>query len=44
MDSFYEFYFSTSYLPYATMGSGSLAAVSILETKYRDDLTLEEAK
>jgi 20S proteasome subunit beta 2 len=26
------------------MGSGSLAAVSILETKYRDDLTLEEAK
>lgn len=26
------------------MGSGSLAAVSILETKYKDDLSLEEAK
>jgi len=26
------------------MGSGSLAAMAILETKYRDDLSVEEAK
>ena len=26
------------------MGSGSLAAVSILETKFRDNLELEDAK
>jgi 20S proteasome subunit beta 2 len=26
------------------MGSGSLAAVSVLETKYKDDMTREEAK
>lgn len=26
------------------MGSGSLAAVSILESKYRDDLSIEEGK
>ena len=26
------------------MGSGSLAAVSILETKYKDNLELEEAR
>lgn len=26
------------------MGSGSLAAVSILEAKYKDDLTIEEGK
>eukprot|EP00330_Aristerostoma_sp_ATCC50986_P002674 CAMPEP_0114583422 /NCGR_PEP_ID=MMETSP0125-20121206/7150_1 /TAXON_ID=485358 ORGANISM="Aristerostoma sp., Strain ATCC 50986" /NCGR_SAMPLE_ID=MMETSP0125 /ASSEMBLY_ACC=CAM_ASM_000245 /LENGTH=274 /DNA_ID=CAMNT_0001776853 /DNA_START=22 /DNA_END=846 /DNA_ORIENTATION=- len=33
-----------SYLPYATMGSGSLAAMSIFEAKYQDDLTLEQAR
>lgn len=32
------------YLPYATMGSGSLAAVCVLETKYKDNMTEEEAK
>lgn len=26
------------------MGSGSLAAISILESKYRDDLGVEDAK
>ncbi len=26
------------------MGSGSLAAMAILESKYRDDMSLEEAK
>ena len=26
------------------MGSGSLAAMSILETKYKDNMSLEEAK
>lgn len=36
--------FSYSYLPFTTMGSGSLAAVSILEAKYKDDLTIEEGK
>ncbi len=29
---------STDKLPYATMGSGSLAAMAIFEAKYRDDL------
>ena len=38
------FFFSTAYLPFATMGSGSLAAVAILESKFRDDLTLDDAK
>jgi 20S proteasome subunit beta 2 len=33
---------STDKLPYVTMGSGSLAAMSIFETEYREDLTLEE--
>lgn len=32
------------YLPYATMGSGSLAAVSVLESRYKDDMNEEEAK
>ncbi len=26
------------------MGSGSLAAMAVFESKYRDDLTLEEAR
>jgi len=44
MDSFFILSFSISYLPYATMGSGSLAAVSILESKYKDNMELEEAR
>jgi 20S proteasome subunit beta 2 len=34
---------STSKLPYTTMGSGSLAAMAIFESDYRDDLTEDEA-
>ncbi len=34
---------STDKLPYVTMGSGSLAAMSVFEHKYRDNLTREEA-
>jgi len=33
-----------SYLPYTTMGSGSLAAMAIFEAKYKDDLSEAEAK
>jgi len=33
---------STDKLPYVTMGSGSLAAMSIFESEYRDDLSREE--
>lgn len=44
MDSNNIYMISVSYLPYATMGSGSLAAVAILETKYKDNLELEEAR
>merc|ERR1711966_355610 len=35
---------STDALPYATMGSGSLAAMSVFEARYKDDMTKEEAK
>jgi 20S proteasome subunit beta 2 len=35
---------STDKLPFVTMGSGSLAAMSVFETGYKDDLTEEEAK
>lgn len=35
--------FSYSYLPFATMGSGSLHAMTIFESKYKDDMTREEA-
>lgn len=35
---------TSSYLPFASMGSGSLAAIAILETKFRDNLTYEEAR
>ncbi len=31
---------SCSYLPYVSMGSGSLAATAILEAKYFDDMTV----
>ena len=34
---------SYSYLPFATMGSGSLQAMTIFESKYRDNMTKEEA-
>jgi len=35
---------SVSKLPFVTMGSGSLAAMSVLETNWKPDLPLEEAK
>jgi len=34
---------STDKLPYATMGSGSLAAMAVFESKYKDDLDEKEA-
>ncbi|KAI8848381.1 proteasome subunit beta type-7 [Chytridium lagenaria] len=34
---------STDKLPYVTMGSGSLAAMSVFEAKWKDGLTREEA-
>lgn len=34
---------SYSYLPFATMGSGSLQALTIIESRYKDNLTREEA-
>jgi 20S proteasome subunit beta 2 len=34
---------STDKLPYVTMGSGSLAAMAIFETKWKKDMTREEA-
>jgi len=34
---------STDNLPYCTMGSGSLAAMSVFETKYKDDMDEKEA-
>ena len=33
---------STDYLPYGTMGSGSLAAMSVFESSYREDMSEEE--
>jgi hypothetical protein len=35
---------STDKLPYVTMGSGSLAAMSVFETGFKDNLTEDEAK
>jgi len=35
---------STDKLPFTAMGSGSLAAMSVLESKYKDGLTIEEGK
>lgn len=35
---------STDNLGYATMGSGSLAAMAMFEARYKDDMSLEEAK
>lgn len=37
-------YGTSDYLPFIAMGSGSLDAMAIMEDRYRDDLTLEEAK
>lgn len=34
---------STGKLPYTTMGSGSLAAMSVFETDWREDMSEEEA-
>jgi len=34
---------STDYLPYVTMGSGSVNAMAIFETEYRDGMSREEA-
>lgn len=33
----------TMYNPYLTTGSGSLAAMAIMETEYKDDMTEQEA-
>jgi len=35
---------STDKLPYVTMGSGSLAAMAVFESAYKDDMNEEEAK
>jgi 20S proteasome subunit beta 2 len=35
---------STDKLPFVTMGSGSLAAMSVFEAQYKDDMSEEEAK
>lgn len=35
---------STDKLPYVTMGSGSLAAMAVFESGYKDNMTLAEAK
>mmetsp|Transcript_23860 Transcript_23860/g.27048 ORF Transcript_23860/g.27048 Transcript_23860/m.27048 type:complete len:276 (+) Transcript_23860:56-883(+) len=32
------------HMPFVSMGSGSLAAISILETEYKDNLSIEEGK
>jgi len=33
---------STDYLPFTSMGSGSLAAMAVLESEYKEDMTKEE--
>jgi len=35
---------STDRLPFACMGSGSLAAMAVMESRFKDDLTIEEGK
>jgi len=37
-------YGTSDYLPYIAMGSGSLDAMAIMEARYKDNLTLEEAR
>ena len=34
---------STDSLPFATMGSGSLNAMAVFESSFKDDMTREEA-
>jgi len=36
-------YGNSFHVPYASMGSGSLSALAVLETKYREDLSEQEA-
>ena len=33
-------YLSVSYQPFTALGSGTLPAISVLETKFKDDLTV----
>lgn len=35
---------STDRLPYVTMGSGSLACMAVFEAKYKEDMTVDDAK
>jgi len=35
---------STDNLPFTTMGSGSLAAMSVFESRYKDNMSIEEGK
>merc|ERR1711972_159977 len=35
---------STDMLPFTTMGSGSLCAMSVLEAEYNEDMTIEQGK
>lgn len=35
---------STDMLPFTTMGSGSLAAMAVLESEYKEDMTVEQGK
>merc|ERR1719499_2789221 len=35
---------STDMLPFTSMGSGSLAAMAVLESEYREDLTVDDGK
>lgn len=35
---------STDTLPFATMGSGSLAAMSVFEAKYKEGLTVSKSR
>lgn len=35
---------NTDRLPFTTMGSGSLAAMAVMESRYREDMTIDEGK
>lgn len=35
---------STAKMPFMSMGSGSIAAMAVLESEYKDDMTIEEGK
>ena len=43
MESTFSLIYSYSYLPFAVMGSGSLQATTIIESKYKDNMTKQEA-